>query len=188
MAAGTKNYFHELYEVCTVINSSLEPQTVLKKIAEQLTAAVKAKACSIRLLSRDGEILESGVSHGLSKGYIRKGQVEVKKSLLDVEVLGCGKPVYIADVSHDSRFQYPEAARAEGLTSVLVAPLIMDGKAIGVVRVYTAEARNFSAEDQEFLLAVTNLAAIAIENAKLHQALKADYELLNEYNYIVFED
>lgn len=188
MAEKTKSYFQALYEVCAVINSSLEPQIVLQKIAQQLTRAIDAKACSIRLLDRTGELLLSSASHGLSKGYIRKGKVEVKKSQLDTEVISSGKPVYIEDVSHDTRFQYPEAAREEGLTSVLVAPLKVEGKVIGVVRVYTSSKYVFNDDDREFIMAVTHIAAIAIENARLHQALKSDYELLTEYNYQVFDD
>ncbi len=188
MAERTKGYFQALYEVSSVINSSLEPQSVLQKIAEQLTRAMEAKACSIRLLDRTGTLLLASAAHGLSKGYVRKGKVEVKKSQLDTEVISSGKPVYIEDVSHDKRFQYPEAAKEEGLTSVLVAPLKVEGKVIGVVRVYTGEKYDFNADDREFVMAVTHIAAIAIENARLHQALKADYELLTEYNYQVFED
>ena len=184
----TKNYFRDLYEVCVVLNSSLEPQLLLHKIAERLTATMEAKACSMRLLDRSGEVLQSSVSYGLSKGYLHKGSVAVKKSQIDEEVLSGGKPVYIEDVSLDRRFQYPEAAKAEGLSSVLVAPLKLEGRAIGVVRVYTAEKRTFSDEEREFLMAVTHLAAIAIENARLHAALKADFELQNAYSYLVFED
>lgn len=182
------DYFHALYRLTMVVNSSLVPQIVLKKIAEELAVAMEAKACSIRLLDRTGELLLSSAAHGLSKGYIRKGQVELRKSQLDVEVLSSGMPVYIADVSKDTRFQYPEAAKAEGLSSVLVVPLKVDGKAIGVVRVYSGSAYEFTDDDRDFLMAVTHIAAIAIENARLHQALKHDYELLTEYNYQVFED
>jgi GAF domain-containing protein len=188
MVEKNKDYFHALYKVATVINSSLEPSIVIQKIAEQLTEAMGAKACSIRLLDRTGHTLLSSAAHGLSKGYIRKGPVEVKKSSLDVEVLSSGKALYIEDVATDSRFQYPEAAKAEGLVSVLVSPLKVEGKSIGVVRVYTAKKHSFDPLDQEFLMAVTHVAAIAIENARLHQALKSDYELLTEYNYQIFED
>lgn len=188
MTQNNRDYFQALYEVCAVINSSLEPQVVLQKIAEQLTKAMQAKACSIRLLDRHGELLLSSAAHGLSKGYIRKGKVEVKKSQLDTEVISSGKPVYIEDVSRDTRFQYPEAAKEEGLGSVLVAPLKVEGRVIGVVRVYTSGRYEFNDSDREFIVAVTHIAAIAIENAKLHQALKSDYELLTEYNYQIFED
>ncbi|MDL2285455.1 GAF domain-containing protein [Desulfovibrio sp. OttesenSCG-928-F07] len=188
MAGKDKSYFRALYEVVSVINSSLEPQVVLQKIAEQLTVAMEAKACSIRLLDRTGSLLLASAAHGLSRGYVRKGKVEVKKSQLDTEVISSGNPVYIEDVSRDTRFQYPEAAKEEGLTSVLVAPLKVEGKVIGVVRVYTKEKYAFNEDDREFIMAVTHVAAIAIENARLHQALKSDYELLTEYNYQIFED
>ncbi len=188
MAEKNRNYFGALYEVCSVINSSLEPQVVLQKIAEHLTSAMAAKACSIRLLDKSAEVLLASASFGMSKGYLRKGSIEVKKSKIDNEVLSGGQPVYIEDVSEDSRFQYPEQAKTEGLKSMLVCPLIVEGKPIGVMRVYTGNTHTFSKEDRDFLKAVAHIAAIAIENARLHQALKSDYELLTKYNYQIFED
>jgi len=47
---------------------------------------------------------------------------------------------------------------------------------IGVIRVYTAEPRQFTTEDIYFVGAVANLGAIALENAKLYETLKKDYE------------
>ncbi len=183
-----KCYFKPLYEMATVISSSLEPHIVLQKIVEQTTRALDVKACSIRLLDKHKELLLASAMHGLTKGYIRKGPVEVRKSHLDAEVLTGGVPVYIKDITADERFQYPEKAKEEGLVSVLVVPLKVEGKGIGIMRIYTSSVREFNTEDKEFLMAVGHLAGLAIENARLHQALKADYELLTEYNYQVFED
>lgn len=183
-----KCYFKPMYEMAAIISSSLEPHIVLQKIVEQTTKAAKVKACSIRLLDKHENYLLSSAAHGLTKGYIRKGPVEVRKSQLDLEVLSGGVPVYIADITNDARFQYPEQAKEEGLVSILVVPLKADGKTIGVMRLYTAEKHEFSPEDREFLMAVGHLTGIAIENARLHQALKLEYELLNEYNYQIFED
>jgi GAF domain-containing protein len=42
--------------------------------------------------------------------------------------------------------------------------------------VYTAEPRHFTEEDIHFVGAVANLGAIALENAKLYETLKKDYE------------
>jgi GAF domain-containing protein len=188
MADRGKDYFHDLYEICAAINSSLETQFLMKKIAEQITASMRAKACSIRLLDASGEALDSRISFGLSEGYLHKGKVLIKKSQIDVEVLSSGKPVHIDDISTDKRWQYPEAAKSEGLASVLIAPLKVEGQCIGVVRVYTGQKQQFSEEDRNFLMAVAHLAAVSIENARLHQALKADYELQSRFNYNVFED
>lgn len=182
------NYFKTLYEAIRVINSSLEPGELLGRIAEQTAKALEVKACSLRLLDRTGENLLPGASWGLSKGYLRKGKVEVSKSKLDKEALG-GSAVHVKEAATDDRFQYKEAAGNEGIKSVLVVPLkLEDTKTIGVMRVYSGEIREFCASEVEFLTIMANLSAIAIENARLHQALKSDYELLTAFQYQTFED
>ena len=181
-------FFTALSEVALVINSSLDTQTVLQKVTEEVAKALNAKACTLRLLDRTGKLLLASASYGLSKGYMRKGSIEVEKSQLDAQLLSTGKPVYINNAQVDSRFQYPSSAMSEGLVSILAAPLLVDQKAIGALRVYAAEEREFTDEEKNFLLAVSHIAAIAIENARLHEALKSNYELLTQYNYQVFED
>lgn len=188
MASQEKNYFKALYDVATVINSSLNPQVVLQRVVEEVATALSAKGSTLRLLDRSGRYLLASASHGLSKGYLRKGQIELLKSRIDSDALSSGKVSHIKDVTTDSRFQYPEAADAEGIASILVAPLLVDKKPVGVLRVYTAQPREFSAAEHDFLMAVAHIAAIAIENARLHEALRSDYELLTRFNYQVFED
>lgn len=187
MERGEKEFYKALYEVARVINSSLEPEKVFQEIAQSVTSAMMAKACSIRLLDRQKKRLLMGAAYGLSKGYLRKGTVEVEKSGIDKEALA-GKIVSIRDARTDSRFQYQERAREEGIISVIVVPLTVENSVIGVVRVYAAEERDFTQDEVDFVTAIANLSAIAIENARLHQALKKDYELLADFEYRLFND
>ncbi len=60
---------------------------------------------------------------------------------------------------------------------------MVENKAIGVLRVYSAEEREFDKDEMKFMEAVANLSAIALENARLHQALQRDYDLLIEHKY-----
>ncbi|MHC1711216.1 MAG: GAF domain-containing protein [Solidesulfovibrio sp.] len=179
-------YYRTLYEVAKCINSSLEPAIVLTSIVEQVAKALGAKACSIRLLDRQGLTLLASPSYGLSKGYLRKGPVEVAKSKLDQEVLA-GGTVQIKDARSDPRFQYPDAAKEEGIISVMALPLTVEGRSIGVLRLYCDNVREFDQSEMDFVSAIANLSAIAIENARLHQALKTDYELLTAYEYTMHE-
>ena len=99
----------------------------------------------------------------------------MEHSPLDSEALK-GSPVIIPDVSTDSRFQYQEAARREGIVSVLCVPLEVHGNAIGVMRVYTGEPRTFHEDDIQFLTVLASLAALAIDNARLYDGLKHSYD------------
>jgi GAF domain-containing protein len=183
-----KRLYEIIYEVSRTVNSSLDPIEVLSRIAEQVTRAMGVKGCFIRLLDRSGKVLKPAAYFGLSERYAKKGVVEVAKSGLDREAF-TGKVVQIADAGSDPRFQYGGEATKEGLASVLVAPLFVEGsRPIGVLRVYTGERREFDEEEIGFLQAIANISAIAIENARMHQTLKRQMELINAYDYQVFED
>ncbi len=183
-----KRLYEIIYEVSRTVNSSLDPAEVLHRIAEQVTRAMNVKGCFIRLLDRSGKILKPAAYHGLSERYARKGVVEVAKSGLDREAFA-GNVVQIPDAGTDARFQYGKEAAEEGLVSVLVAPMFVEGtRPIGVLRVYTGEKREFGAEDIGFLQAIADISAIAIENARMHQTLKRQMDLIKAYDYQVFED
>jgi len=181
-------FFKPLYQVASVINSSLNPQVVLQRVVEEVVSALRCKACTLRLLDRSGKYLLASASTGLSMGYLRKGQIELTKSRIDAEVLSAGAPMHIKDISQDKRFQYPDAAKAEGIVSIMVAPLLVERKPVGVLRIYSDVAREFLNEEMDFLMAVAHIAAISIENARLHESLRSDFNLLTQYNYQIFED
>lgn len=184
----SKDYFRTLYEVVKAVNSSLDPKTVLKQVAEKISWAMDVKACSIRLLSEDKKFLLAGATYGLSQQYLRKGKIEVARSGLDQEVLE-GQNVYVCNACKDERFQYPEAAKAEGIASVMAVPLsFLNQEVIGVLRVYSSTAREFRQEEVEFLNAIADLCAISIKNAMLHDKVRYEHELLSRYTYQLFED
>jgi GAF domain-containing protein len=187
MCAYEAEYYRALYEVARTINSSLDLGETLQRVAKSTAEALHAKACSLRLLSADRKRLLFGAAHGLSDSYLRKGAVEVAKSGVDRQVLR-GSSVLIPDATEDSRFQYPERARQEGIRSVLVAPLAAREQIIGVMRVYTAEVREFAASEIEVLSLIADLSAMAIDNARLYQLLKGNYEMLLTFQDRLFDE
>ncbi len=163
-----------LYEVSRTVSSSLRLREVLDAIAQQAVSAMDGRACSIRLLNADRGELERAASSGLSENYWGKGPVTVEESALDRRVLS-GETVAILDAQTDSLFQYPEAARDEGLTSVLSLPLRSRDDILGVMRIYAHRKRRFSGDEVALLSAFANSAAVAIENAELYEESRRAY-------------
>jgi len=163
-----------LMELTTLINISRiladarGLQQTLDRVTSSITQVLDMKACSLRLLDdqRDELILKS--VYNLSEAYQQKGPVILAQSTVDREVLS-GKVVYIADMTTDPRVAYPEEAKREGIASMLSVALIYTGRTIGVLRVYTAERKEFSDYDVKLLESVASQAAAAIENARLQQ-------------------
>lgn len=177
-----KNYFSALYEVVRVIHSSLDVNTVLQEIVKSVVEVMEVKASSIRLLDSRRKVLILGAAYGLSRGYLKKGPVLVRESGLDQKVLK-GELIYVKNAQTDPDFQYGAGARTEGIKSVIAAPLIAEKKVIGVLRVYAGKIREFNSQEIQFLEAVANLSALALNNARLHQALQTNYDLLIANKY-----
>lgn len=161
-----------LYNIGQLVNSTLDLDEVLRLIAENTTRLFGAKACFLRLFDRSGKKLSIGASYGLSQAYINKGPVETEKSTVDSEVLK-GMTIQVLEVSEDSRFQYREEARSEGLRSMLSCPIRVKDRTLGVIRVYTGEPHVFSEQEQRLLLNLANLGALAMQNAHTFGELQA---------------
>ena len=170
------NRYKLLYAIAKELGSSLVEGEVLHSMVESTTKAIDAKGCSLMLLTRDKKQLIHTISYGLSDWYLRKGPVRADTTISEVLQ---GKPVTILNVSQDPRIQYQEQAAKEGIASILSIPLMPHGEVTGVLRVYTSEPRLFSPEEIDFLSALANLGAIALEKARLHESLGQDLEQLS---------
>lgn len=158
-----------LYRLTAEFTSQRDLQTLLNLVASTVVEVLKAKACSIRLLSEDHKELVIKAVANLSPGYLNKGAILVSKSIIDSEVLSTGKPVYIADERNDPRVLYSAEAKREGIVSALCAPLMYKGRAEGVIHVYTGKKHKFDWFEQSLLLAIAGEAAAAIVNSRLYQ-------------------
>jgi signal transduction histidine kinase len=85
-----------------------------------------------------------------------------------------GKPVQIMDITSDPRSQYREESIKEGVVSILSLPLMRRGDAIGIARIYMSQKRRFSPQEVNFLGALANLGALALERAELFESTDRD--------------
>ncbi len=170
-----RGYWRTMYTVTHAIASSLDLEEVLRRLVRSIAEAMGVKAAALRLLAANGEVLTRRASFGLSDHYLNKGPVDRVHSPLDREALQ-GTAVWVEDVRTDPRFQYQAEAAQEGLVSVLCVPVSLHGTQIGVLRVYTDERRSFDPEEVEFVTALAELGAVAIENARMHEELRQDFD------------
>jgi signal transduction protein with GAF and PtsI domain len=173
MGSTGSSYYLALRQINKVANSALGLRRICNSIAKSAAVAVQANGCRILSLNPKKEYLITVGAYGLSDLYLKKGPLDVHKSLPDILD---GKVVFIADATKDKRVQYPQIALAHGISSILGIPVLKKGEAIGEIRIYTREPRQFSEADKSFLLSVADICAIIFERAELHQLLEQDYK------------
>jgi signal transduction protein with GAF and PtsI domain len=169
------NFLKGLLEIAKAVNSSLDVKKVLHLLVKTAVTALDIKAAAVRLLDEKRLKMELVASYGLSDRYITKGPVGPDKSIAEAMV---GKAVSIYDVANDPRATYTRELAEEGIKSILSVPITLKGNVIGVMRIYTAEFRDFSDDEITFISSLAEQAALAMENARMYQKLKGEYEEL----------
>ena len=169
-------YSETLFEVAKQVSSSLSADEVLKAIVESTAHAVNAKGCSLLLLSPDKTQLMHSATYGLSDWFLKKGSISADKSLSQALE---GKPVQAFNAPEDKNVQYRWHIKKEGIASILAVPVILDNEVIGMMRLYTSEPRRFSGAEVSFIEGVASLGTLALQKARLHEAVSKDLQQCN---------
>ncbi len=166
-----------LSQVGESIISSHDLPEILGRVTREACELLEVKVCSLMLLDSTRTQLELSASHGASPRYRERPPLPVAESVLGV-VATRQKSLQVEDVQQHGSYRHGAMAQEEGLVSLLAVPMVFGGTTIGVLNVYTAEPFRFSQQDIKVLSALANLAAVAIENARLHQSVAAAEEEL----------
>ncbi len=162
-----------LHDVSETAPLHLDIKDVLNQIVKVIAEDLRAKGCLIRLLDPDTQRLELWASYGLSQAYLDKGPRDAGKA--KAETLE-GRCVAVHDATQ--YLQYPEEARREGIASLLSVPLLVHGRSIGVLRIYTHKPYEFSTDEISLIRMVGEQCALLIHSARLYCYIKERYETL----------
>lgn len=158
-------YLRLFLDVTKTITASLDPKEVFDLIVTKIPPVLHVDAATIRLLDPTRQKLALEAASGLSDTYLNRGPIDAEESVLSALE---GTPIAICDAANDPRIDYPDAARQEGIQSILVAPIPIRGKINGILRLLTRTRREFTPLEIEFVAALAEQCGIAIENARIH--------------------
>jgi GAF domain-containing protein len=170
MKEEDKTYFSAFVRITNAISSSVELKEVLHLIVKSICETTASKGCTLMLLDERRLTMEVRSSFGLSDRYVGKGPLLADRSIADTLE---GKPIVIEDAASDPRVQYPEEAKQEGIASIVSVPIALRGRILGALRLYTPVLCRFTKDDIDFLSAVAIQSGLALENAKMHEVVKA---------------
>ena len=155
-----------LYQVSTVIHSTLDSQEALQLIVSEAVRVMHASSGSLALINPTTNFLEIHAAQNLSSAA-RKLKLRVGEGITGW-VARHGQPVRLAEVAQDPRYV---SVRRE-VRSELAVPLEVRGEVRGVINVDSERAGAFSADDQELLQELATLAATVIHNTWLYEQLR----------------
>ena len=160
------NELTALARVGEAVTSPIYLDEMLDVVTEMAAKVMNAAVCSIFLMDDPGRQLVMHSANRADHPYAARAPIPVGEGISG-RVAKTGQPVTVRDVRADSRYRNPELARAEGLVSMLSVPLMVRDTVIGVLNCFTAEPREFAAEQIALFSTLANQTALALENARL---------------------
>ena len=153
-----------LYTLANQISSSLELERVLETIVKTLQAAVGCRGCVLFLLDEESEILEIKAAAGIKPQWRQVAKLRLGEGIAG-QVALTGQPIYIPDTrqAHDYVVFDPE------VRSILVVPMVAQGRVIGTLNVDDNRPEAFSPDLEQLLTIAAAQAAVAITNASLFE-------------------
>ncbi len=159
---------HLLYELARDLSSTLDLDVVLAKVMDRVITLMKAARGFIVLIDPIDGSLSVQMSSGESDP--EKARQFLGSRTVIEHVVRTGEAVVTTDASLDDRFKGQQSVIMQNLRSIIAVPLVTKGKVIGAVYVDNPfRASIFEEKDKEFLQAISDLAAIAIDNARQYE-------------------
>ncbi len=158
--------FTTLYEVSQQLNASLDWEETIETVIDAVIKVTGAERGMLVL--QEGDALEIKVTRSAEGAPFSEQDLHFSRSVVR-STLRQERPLLTSNAQRDPRFQKSESVFAYGLRSILCAPLIYRGAALGVIYVENrAQTGTFSHEDLGLLAAFANQAAVALVNARTY--------------------
>ncbi|MBI5555045.1 MAG: response regulator [Elusimicrobia bacterium] len=169
-----------LIKLCAMLGASLDLKEVLDFIVKAITEFARADACTLRLLSDDGQDLVLSASYGVEVSH-HPEKVRLDGSITGQVVQG-KRVVIIPDLSQESTYQSSPIVAEEKMASLLCIPLVVKNTAKGAFCLYTKQTCQFTQRQIDLVKAFADQAAIALENARLYSQEQQMVVKLRELN------
>jgi len=160
LANGLDNY---MLEVADAVNTTLDLNTLLQRVAEMLKRVMDYEVFAILLLNEKTQELRIRFEVGHPPDVAERIHIKVGQGVTG-KAVELREPVLVNDVRAEENF----INSAPGVRSELAVPLIAKNKVIGVLDVEAAQPGAFNQEHVRLLTLFGSRIAVGIENARLY--------------------
>src|SRR5437899_9384941 len=171
-----------LLEVADVVNTTLDLDTTLRRVAELVRKVIDYEIFGILLLNEKTQELYFRFSVGHSHEVAERIRVKVGEGVTGVAAQRA-EAVLVGNVTEDPRY----ISAVPNVRSELAIPLIVKNKVIGVLDIESPQPDHFTEEHKRLLTLIASRMAVGIENARLYTRITRQARTLLLLNEIARE-
>ena len=160
-----------LLDTSTAVVSSLDPETVLNRILEQMGRLLQIKMYAVIALDEANGNFRIRASRGLSKQFAEQLSIQpTEPDSVTMRAFHVKEPIQVSDTETDPSYIFrKQRARVEGFRAILAVPLNTQFAPPTALLVFHPTPHEFTHNEIQLLTSFANHAAMAIENAVLFE-------------------
>jgi Nif-specific regulatory protein len=159
------------HEIAKSIHSIVEIDPLLDRLLELAIETTHAEKGLIALKNPDGSFTIRA-ARGMARESVEDA-TDICRSVI-ADVAKGGEAVLAADAGSDDRFRERRSIISFRIRTLMCVPMKVRDEVMGAVYVDGRGASSFNGDDLEYLVSFSQLAAIAVENARLLERLRAE--------------
>ena len=170
-----------LVKISTTINSIRDAEELQREFLRFVFEVVPAERGAILLVGEEGDIIsEFGLERDGSSGQSVKVSRTVVRQVLEERAA-----ILASDLIESSNFNASESLKASRISSLLCAPLVLFGRAVGIIYLTAlAPGTHFDEEHLRLVTIISGVAAVALNNARHVEQLQSENTMLREESRI----
>src|SRR5580704_4189082 len=152
-----------LLEVADVVNTTLDLDTTLRRVAELVRKVIDYEIFVILLLNEKTHELYFRFQVGYSREIAERMRIKVGEGVTGLAAQR-REPILVDDVTKDPRY----ISAVPNVRSEIAVPLIVKNRLIGVIDIESPQPNHFTEEHKRLLTLIASRMAVGIENARLY--------------------
>src|SRR5881275_768470 len=152
-----------LLEVADVVNTTLDLDTTLRRVAELVRKVVDYEIFAILLLNEKTQDLRIRFQVGYPKEVADRMRIKVGDGVTGLAAQR-REAILVGDVAKDGRY----ISAVPNVRSELAVSLIIKNRVIGVIDIESLQPDHFTEEHKQLLTLIASRVAVGIENARLY--------------------
>jgi phosphoserine phosphatase RsbU/P len=152
-----------LLEVADVVNTTLDLDTTLRRVAELVRKVIDYEIFGILLLNEKTQELYFRFQVGYAREIAERMRIRVGEGVTGIAAQR-REAILVDDVSTDPRY----ISAVPNVRSELAVPLIIKNRLIGVIDIESPQPNHFTEEHKRLLTLIASRMAVGIENARLY--------------------
>lgn len=170
---------HSLINLNRKLVAKLDRNSILVNLAQETRNLLKCHTCALFLLSPNKSTLELHTMVNPTGILNDSSQIDLRDSAIG-GALKRQKQIEIHNILFTEENEFNTIIQRDSLYSMLITPIVFQNQVVGVLNSYTQEMHRFSDDEKRIALALADLGAMTLENARLYEKTFTSEEILRK--------